>query len=184
MSWIPAGRKAYTVLLQTDYCLWKIGLLWAEALGNWQTCTQTCKHVSSHTHMHTLSGRYLQYSDEWVRMASPQWHWPYHWRNKGACVHVCVQVCVRPSFPPHRIHLKILRLLDWWKLLPFILTVSACGGESRGMGRGGTGMMWVGAQINACFVTAYVYLSIWQYKLTGRSFYHPFTGKTKRREGA
>lgn len=182
-SWSRTGPKAYITLPQIDYCLWEPGPLWGEEFGDWQTRA----HKSSNTHK--LSGRYLQYSDEWVRMASPQWHWPYHWGNKGACVHVyvCVRECVCPSFPPHRIHLKILRLFYWWKLLPFILTVSASGGkyeyegERRRREKERAGMMWVGVQINACFVTAYVYRGIWQHKLAERSFYHPFTGKTKKK---
>lgn len=40
-------------------------------------------------------------------------------------------------------------------------------------------MMWVGAQINTCFVTARVFIGASRlYTLTRRSFYHPFTSVT------
>ena len=123
--------------------------------------------------------------------------WEWHRHNdtgptaegtKGARVHGNVCVCVWVYvllFLPHRIHLKIQRLLHWWKLLPFVLTVSASGGGWGGVwyegGEERVRVMWAGVQIIACFVTAYVY----QGKLTERSFYftvHLYRQNKKRKQ--
>lgn len=150
------GRTAYIMWPHIDYCLWEAGPLWGEELGNWPTCTQT----------HT---QWVISTEQWwvgengiatMTLALP----PCEQRSLCARRCVCASTCVC-RFPPHRIHLKIPRLLHWWKLLPFILTVSASGGQGGSMGMRGekenkrAGMMWAGVQINARFVTACVCLS-------------------------
>lgn len=97
------------------------------------TQTKTCTHACTYTH---------SVGDVYSTVMSG-WEWHHHndtgpttkWTKEPVCILMCVCECVCPPFPPHQIHLKIPRLLHWWKLLPFILTVSASGGRDTGMRR-------------------------------------------------
>lgn len=167
-----AGRsrtgEAYITLPQIDYCLWEAGPLWGEELGNWKTCAH------KHTDIHSVGDIYSRVKSGW------DWH---HHNDTGpttegtkepVCMLMRVCKCVCPFL------LKILRLLYWWKLL----TVSTSGGR-MGMNEGKKKkkLEWCGQECRFMHVLSQPYCFIRaSYKLTERSFYHPFTGETKREE--
>lgn len=49
--------------------------------------------------------------------------------KEPVCMFMCVNVCVCPPFTPNRIQHRLLCMYHWWKLLPFILAVTASGRE-------------------------------------------------------